>query len=311
MPLRRTSRPPPDSRARAPRTSGWTRHGRPNVRIASSRGPAVPGPRSPFSAITARPKSTERSVSMREVRPVRGSNDREESWPSVSPRARSGRSRHFRPGADGPLPIESSFVGGPKTGTGERGRRATRLRSRGSGPARKSCRFPPLASRRRESADSRASAKISPIREARAWRWLFSQGERESGRAGVLEQYRASLRSKRQVQKRACEASGRSRSELAKQAAGPEASLRSKRQVQKRACEASGIEHPGRVQRGENSQIRVRSRESGRVEDWRANSRVRWRFRRFRSGPQSGSRSHVSSPRSSNRACGSPAPGSL
>ena len=39
--------------------------------------------------------------------------------------------------------------------------------------------------------------------------------------------------------------------------------------------------------------------------------RVRWQFRRFRSGPQSGSHRHVSSPRSSNRACGSPAPGSL
>ena len=36
-----------------------------------------------------------------------------------------------------------------------------------------------------------------------------------------------------------------------------------------------------------------------RVEDWRASLRVRWLFRRFRSGPQSGSHGHVSSPRSS------------
>ncbi len=48
----------------------------------------------------------------------------------------------------------------------------------------------------------------------------------------------------------------------------------------------------------------------GRVEGWRADRRVRWLFRRFRSGPQTGSRSHVSSPRSSNRMCGSPASGS-
>ena len=37
----------------------------------------------------------------------------------------------------------------------------------------------------------------------------------------------------------------------------------------------------------------------GRVEDWRASLRVRWLYRRFRSGPQSGSRNRVSSPRSS------------
>ncbi len=44
-----------------------------------------------------------------------------------------------------------------------------------------------------------------------------------------------------------------------------------------------------------------------RVEDWRVSFRVRWMFRRFRSGPQSGSLDHVSSPRSSNRTCGFPA----
>ena len=48
----------------------------------------------------------------------------------------------------------------------------------------------------------------------------------------------------------------------------------------------------------------------GRVENWRAYVRVRWRFRRFRFGPQSGSHSHVSSSRSSNRTGGSPASGS-
>ena len=47
----------------------------------------------------------------------------------------------------------------------------------------------------------------------------------------------------------------------------------------------------------------------GRVEDWRASFRVRWLFRRFRVGPQSGSHDCVSSPRSSNRACGFPASG--
>ena len=32
-----------------------------------------------------------------------------------------------------------------------------------------------------------SSRNLSPIREARAWRCLFSQGEREFGRAGVLD----------------------------------------------------------------------------------------------------------------------------
>ena len=45
------------------------------------------------------------------------------------------------------------------------------------------------------------------------------------------------------------------------------------------------------------------NRDEGRVEDWRASFRVRCLFRRFRSGPQSGSHDRVSSPRSSNRAC--------
>jgi hypothetical protein len=36
---------------------------------------------------------------------------------------------------------------------------------------------------------------------------------------------------------------------------------------------------------------------SGRVEDWRADFRLRWVFRRFRGGPQSGCHDHVSSPR--------------
>ena len=44
-----------------------------------------------------------------------------------------------------------------------------------------------------------SSRNISPIREARAWRCLFSQGEREFGRAGVLDST-----------ERACEASGSS-----------------------------------------------------------------------------------------------------
>ena len=48
---------------------------------------------------------------------------------------------------------------------------------------------------------------------------------------------------------------------------------------------------------------------NSRVEDWRASLRVRWLFLRFRSGPQSGSHGHVSSPRSSNRTCGFPASG--
>ena len=49
---------------------------------------------------------------------------------------------------------------------------------------------------------------------------------------------------------------------------------------------------------------------SCRVRGWRAYIRVRWRFRRFRSGPQSGSHRHVSSPCSPNPACRFPAPGS-
>ena len=48
----------------------------------------------------------------------------------------------------------------------------------------------------------------------------------------------------------------------------------------------------------------------GRVEGWRADVRVWWLFRRFRSGPQTGSRNHASSPCSSNRTCGFPASGS-
>ena len=39
------------------------------------------------------------------------------------------------------------------------------------------------------------------------------------------------------------------------------------------------------------------SRLVSRVENWRAAGRVRWMLRRFRSGPQSGSREHVSSSR--------------
>ena len=49
---------------------------------------------------------------------------------------------------------------------------------------------------------------------------------------------------------------------------------------------------------------------SCRVGGWRVNGRVRWRYRRFRTGPQSGSHGHVSSPRSPNRPCGFPATGS-
>ena len=48
----------------------------------------------------------------------------------------------------------------------------------------------------------------------------------------------------------------------------------------------------------------------GRVKGWRAYIRVRWRFRRFRAGPQSGSHRPVSSPCSPNPACRFPAPGS-
>ena len=49
---------------------------------------------------------------------------------------------------------------------------------------------------------------------------------------------------------------------------------------------------------------------SCRVKGWRAYIRVRWRFRRFRAGPQSDSHRHVSSPCSPNPACRFPAPGS-
>ena len=49
---------------------------------------------------------------------------------------------------------------------------------------------------------------------------------------------------------------------------------------------------------------------SCRVKGWRAYIRVRWRFRRFHAGPQSGSHRHVSSPCSPNPACRFPAPGS-
>ena len=41
---------------------------------------------------------------------------------------------------------------------------------------------------------------------------------------------------------------------------------------------------------------RLRCRGAGRVGGWRASFRVRWLFRRFRSGPQSGSLGRVSSP---------------
>ena len=51
-------------------------------------------------------------------------------------------------------------------------------------------------------------------------------------------------------------------------------------------------------------------RYSSRVRGWRADIRVRWRFRHFRAGPQSGSHGHVSSPCSPNPACRFPAPGS-
>ena len=49
---------------------------------------------------------------------------------------------------------------------------------------------------------------------------------------------------------------------------------------------------------------------AGRVGGWRADGRVRWHIRCFRSGPQSGSHGCVSSPRSPNPACRFPAPGS-
>ena len=41
---------------------------------------------------------------------------------------------------------------------------------------------------------------------------------------------------------------------------------------------------------------RISSAMRGRVEGWRANFRVRWLFRRFRAGPQSGSHDRVSRP---------------
>ena len=43
--------------------------------------------------------------------------------------------------------------------------------------------------------------------------------------------------------------------------------------------------------------LRFQSPLVGRVESWRAAGRVRWLIRRFRTGPQSGSRGHVSSSR--------------
>ena len=43
--------------------------------------------------------------------------------------------------------------------------------------------------------------------------------------------------------------------------------------------------------------LRFQSPLIGRVESWRAVGRVRWLLRRFRTGPQSGSRGHVSSSR--------------
>jgi hypothetical protein len=41
----------------------------------------------------------------------------------------------------------------------------------------------------------------------------------------------------------------------------------------------------------------IRRMATGRVEDWRADLRLRWVFRGFRRGPQSGCHCHVSSPR--------------
>ena len=60
--------------------------------------------------------------------------------------------------------------------------------------------------------------------------------------------------------------------------------------------------NPGQVPANHSSQCRVKG--------WRAYIRVRWRVRRFRAGPQSGSHRHVSSPCSPNPACRFPAPGS-
>ena len=49
---------------------------------------------------------------------------------------------------------------------------------------------------------------------------------------------------------------------------------------------------------------------AGRVEGRRVAGRGRWLVRRFRTGPQSDTHRHVSSPRSPNPACRFPAPGS-
>ena len=78
------------------------------------------------------------------------------------------------------------------------------------------------------------------------------------------------------------------------------------REMLMQMAKESGIETPTL-----DDLVRLDRRRKGksRVEDWRASFRLRWRFRRFRSGPQSGSRGHVSSPRSSNRTCGFPASG--
>ena len=54
----------------------------------------------------------------------------------------------------------------------------------------------------------------------------------------------------------------------------------------------------------------TRIRPNSIVGGWRASFRVRWLFRRFRAGPQSGSRGRVSRPRSPNPACRFPTPGS-
>src|ERR1039458_7060531 len=42
---------------------------------------------------------------------------------------------------------------------------------------------------------------------------------------------------------------------------------------------------------------RPEGHDRGRVEDWRADFRLRWVFHTFRGGPQSGCHDHVSSPR--------------
>ena len=51
---------------------------------------------------------------------------------------------------------------------------------------------------------------------------------------------------------------------------------------------------------------RVANLSIGRVGGWRGDCRVRWLFRRFRSGPQSVSLGPFPDPRSSNRTCGFP-----